>query len=58
MLQPKTGVNEDGGEVGVDLSGGEVCVPQEFLNASEVGAVVEQVRGEAVAEFVGGNGGV
>ena len=46
------------GKVGIDLGGGEVCVSQKFLNASEVGALVEHVSGEAVAEFMGRNGGV
>lgn len=41
-----------GGDVGVDLGGGELGVTEHFLDAAEVGAGVEQVGGEAVAEFV------
>jgi len=47
-----------GGQVGVDLGGGEALVAEEFLDAAEVGAVVEQVGGEAVAEGVGADAGV
>lgn len=42
-----------GGDVGVDLGGGEVGVAEELLDAAEVGSVVEEVGGEAVAQFVG-----
>ena len=42
-----------GGDVGVDLGGGETGVAEEFLDAAEVCAVVEEVGGEAVAELVG-----
>lgn len=42
-----------GGDVGVYLGGAKVGVTQEFLDAAEVGAVVEEVGGETVAEFVG-----
>jgi hypothetical protein len=45
-------------EVGVDLGGREGLVAQEFLDAAEVRAVVEEVGGEGVAEGVGGDGGV
>ena len=41
-----------GGDVGVNLGGAEVGVTQQFLDAAEVGAVVEEVGGEAVPEFV------
>ena len=41
-----------GGDVGVDLGGAEVGVAEELLDAAEVGAVVEEVGGEAVPEFV------
>ena len=47
-----------GGEMGVNLSGGEVGVAEEFLDAAEVGPGVEHVRGEAVAEFVGREVGI
>ena len=42
-----------GGDVGVDLGAAEVGVAEAFLDAAEVGSVVEEVGGEAVAEFVG-----
>jgi hypothetical protein len=35
------------------LGGGEARVAEEFLNVAEVGAAVEEVRGEAVAQGVG-----
>ena len=38
-----------GGDVGVDLGGAQVGVAEEFLDAAEVGSVVEEVGGEAVA---------
>lgn len=44
-----------GGDVGVDLGGGETGVAEEFLDAAEVCAVVEEVGGEAVAELVRGD---
>ena len=40
-------------DVGVDLGGGDVGVAEHFLDDAEVGAVVEEVGGEAVAELVG-----
>ena len=39
-----------GGDVGVDLGAAEVGVAEAFLDAAEVGSVVEEVGGEAVAE--------
>lgn len=39
-------------EVGVDLRRRDVGVAEEFLHGAEVGAVHEEVRREAVAEFV------
>ena len=42
-------------DVGVDLGGGDVGVAEHFLDDPEVGAVVEEVGGEAVAELVGMN---
>jgi hypothetical protein len=41
------------GDVGVDLRGGDVGVAEHGLDGAEVGAVLEQVGGEAVAELVG-----
>lgn len=40
------------GYVGVDLGRGEAAVSEEFLDRAEVGASVEEVGGEAVAEGV------
>jgi len=39
-------------DVGVDLSGGDIGVAEEFLDDSEVGAVFEKVGGEGVAQEV------
>lgn len=44
-----------GGDVGVDLGGAEAGVAEEGLDAAEVGAVVEEVGGEAVSELVRGD---
>ena len=41
-------------DVGVDLCGGEAFVSEEFLDDAEVGAGIEHVGCEAVAEGVGG----
>ncbi len=41
-------------DVRVDLRGCQAGVPQELLHDPEVGAAIEQVRGERVAEDVGG----
>jgi hypothetical protein len=38
--------------MGVDLRGGQVAVAQQHLHHAQVGAVVEQVRGEGVAQGV------
>lgn len=43
------------GDVGVDLGGAEAGVAEEGLDAAEVGAVVEEVGGEAMAKFVRGD---
>ena len=40
-------------DVGVELGGGDVGVAEHFLDDAEVGAVVEEVGGEAMAELVG-----
>ena len=41
------------GNVGVDLGSGDVAVSQQHLHHAQVGAVVEQVGGEGVAQDVG-----
>src|SRR4051794_35297800 len=41
---PKSG----GADVGVDLGGDEAFVAQQLLNAANIGAAIEQVRGEAM----------
>ena len=41
------------GDVGVDLGGRHVLMPQQLLDASEVGAVRQQVGGVGVAQGVG-----
>ena len=39
-------------DLGVDLGGREAGVAEEFLDVAEVGALIEQVRGECVAQAV------
>ena len=39
-----------GADVGVDLRRYQALVAEQFLDAADVGAAVEQVGGEAVAE--------
>ena len=39
--------------VSVDLGGGDVGMAKEGLDGAEVGAVGEQVGGEAVADYMG-----
>ena len=41
-----------GADVRVDLRGHQALVAQQFLHAADVGAAVEQVRGEAVPQRV------
>ena len=41
------------GEVGVDFSGREALVAEHLLHSAEVGTVLHQLGGEAVAEAVG-----
>ena len=41
------------GDVGIDLRRHEMGVAEEFLDAAEVGAAIEKMRGVTVAEFVG-----
>lgn len=43
------------GDVGVDLGGGDVGVAEHSLDGAEIGAVHEEVSGEAVAQSVGRN---
>jgi len=46
-----------GRDVGVDLCRRKAGVAEEGLDAAEIGTVVEEVGGEAVADFVGGEVG-
>ncbi len=39
--------------VGVDLGGGDIGVAEEFLNDSEVGAILQEMGGKGMAEEVG-----
>jgi hypothetical protein len=41
-------------DVGVDHGGGDVAVAEELLDGADVGAVLQQVGGEGVAEGVAG----
>jgi len=43
------------GDVGVNFGGADGGVAQEFLDDAQVGAMLEQVGGEAVPEHVGGD---
>ena len=43
------------GNVGVNLGGGDVGVAEHGLHGADVGAVHEEVGGEAVTEGVGGD---
>jgi hypothetical protein len=38
--------------VGVDRGGGDVCMPEQHLHCAQVGTVVQQVRGEGMAQRV------
>ena len=42
-----------GGDVGVDLGGGDVGVAQQGLDDAQVGAAFQQMGGEGVAQDVG-----
>ncbi len=46
-----------GGDVGVDLGGGDVGVAQQGLDHAQVGAAFQQVGGEGVAQDVGADPG-
>ena len=39
-------------EMGIDLRGGNIGMPQHFLNGAEVCPVHQEIGGEAVPEFV------
>ena len=41
------------GDMSIDLSGGNVGMAQHLLDAAEVRAMVDQVRGEGVPEHMG-----
>jgi hypothetical protein len=43
-------------DVGVDHRGGDVLVAEELLDGADVVVVLEEVRGEAVAQSVGRDG--
>ncbi len=42
-------------EVGVNLRGGDISVPQELLDGPQVGAPAQHVSGEAVPQGMGRN---
>lgn len=42
-------------DVGVDLRGGDIAVPEEHLDDPEIGTAGEEVRGEAMPEHMGVN---
>ena len=44
-------------DVGIDLGGGKAGVAKELLYRFEVGAAIEEVGGEGVAQSVGGGVG-
>lgn len=46
------------GQVRVDLRRAEALMAEQFLDASQVGSVVEQMRGEAVTQCVRADSGV
>ena len=43
------------GHVSIDFGGLNTCVPQEFLDHTKIGAVLQKVRGKAVPQHVRGN---
>jgi hypothetical protein len=43
-------------DVGVDHGRGQIVVPEQLLNGADVGAALEQVRGEGMAKGVGADG--
>jgi hypothetical protein len=48
-----SGAEPGGGDVSVDLSRDEALVAEELLDGADVGAAIEKVSGEAVAERMG-----
>ena len=50
LLQPRAR------DVGINLSGGQIAVPQEHLHRSQVRAMIEQVRRKCMAQRVRRNG--
>ena len=44
-----------GSQVGVNLGGGYVSMPQQFLNCPQVGATTEHMSGKAMPQGVGAN---
>ena len=40
-----------GGGMRVDLRGGQACVPEHLLNASQIGASCQHVGGEGVTQI-------
>ena len=40
------------GNVGVDLRGGNIGMPKQYLHYAQIGAMVHQMRGEGVAQIV------
>ena len=41
-----------GGDVGIDLRGGDVGVAKHLLQGAQIGAAIQQVRGKGVAQNV------
>ena len=41
------------GEMGVDLGGGKAFVAQHFLHGAQIGTILHQLGGKAMAEAVG-----
>src|ERR1039458_10719433 len=44
-----------GGDVGIDFSRADAGMAEQLLNDAQVGAVIEQMGGKAVAQHVGGD---
>ena len=40
-------------DMGVNLSGSDVGMPQHFLNAAQIGAVIEKMGGEGMPNYMG-----
>ena len=52
---PRNFAQEVGGDVGVDLRGGDAAVPEHLLDGAQVGAALQQVGGEGMAQRMRGN---